>query len=230
MIDPFNVTNYNRTQAQLQEWLLFSIFVAGKKATTQAAALDRFLNGTDSDGRGQPNHGFSCPFLYLTHLVKRNRLDIEIEACRVGHEDSVSVNGDVGWDVNPRGETYKAGMRATVNDLLDRCSSRSASRVAQELQDVRVEAGEPHVALRVHDEHARCLRPDAGDQPVPTGSVAHCANSAASRFPAGGSARRSTAARSRRGCTEARRVVVLAQLRDAPEPFFGGHGWNWRVD
>jgi hypothetical protein len=38
------VTRYDRTEAELQEWWLFSTVAAGKTAVTQARLLDRFLN------------------------------------------------------------------------------------------------------------------------------------------------------------------------------------------
>lgn len=44
MIDPFNVTNYYRSDAELEEWWLFSTLVAGKTAVVQARLLERFLN------------------------------------------------------------------------------------------------------------------------------------------------------------------------------------------
>lgn len=47
MITPTNITNYNRTQAELEEFLLFAILVAGKTAKTQAEKLERFLNMRD---------------------------------------------------------------------------------------------------------------------------------------------------------------------------------------
>lgn len=45
MIDPKNITDYNRTEAQLQEFLLFCIVVAGKNAAQQAVRLDKFIAG-----------------------------------------------------------------------------------------------------------------------------------------------------------------------------------------
>jgi thermostable 8-oxoguanine DNA glycosylase len=44
MIDPYNITNYNRTEAELQELLMFCILVAGKTAYIQAGKLEQFLN------------------------------------------------------------------------------------------------------------------------------------------------------------------------------------------
>lgn len=43
MIDPTDVTKFNRTDAELQEWWLFSTIVAGKTAATQARLLDEFF-------------------------------------------------------------------------------------------------------------------------------------------------------------------------------------------
>jgi hypothetical protein len=43
MIDPTDVTKYDRTIAELEDWWLFSTIVAGKTAATQARLLDRFL-------------------------------------------------------------------------------------------------------------------------------------------------------------------------------------------
>ena len=45
MIDPAKVTNYNRTHAELEEFLLFGINVAGKKCSVEAPKLERFLIG-----------------------------------------------------------------------------------------------------------------------------------------------------------------------------------------
>jgi thermostable 8-oxoguanine DNA glycosylase len=43
MVDPNNITNYNLTDWELQEVLLFWICVAGKKADTISKGLDRLL-------------------------------------------------------------------------------------------------------------------------------------------------------------------------------------------
>ncbi len=44
MIDPNNITNFNRTEAELQEFLLFCIVVAGKNSQQQAKKLDEFFD------------------------------------------------------------------------------------------------------------------------------------------------------------------------------------------
>ena len=43
MIDPFNITKFNRSHAELEEFLLFCVFVCGKKAETSAKKLETFL-------------------------------------------------------------------------------------------------------------------------------------------------------------------------------------------
>ena len=48
MIDPYNITNYNRTEAELQELLMFCILVAGKTAYIQAGKLEQFLDSIKS--------------------------------------------------------------------------------------------------------------------------------------------------------------------------------------
>ena len=42
-IDPYNITNFNRTEEELQLFLLFCIVVAGKTAYIQADKLDQFI-------------------------------------------------------------------------------------------------------------------------------------------------------------------------------------------
>ena len=42
-VDPYNITKYNRTEAELECFLLFCIVVAGKTAYIQARKLDEFL-------------------------------------------------------------------------------------------------------------------------------------------------------------------------------------------
>ncbi len=44
MINPRTITDFNRDEAQLQEFLLFCLLVQGKKAEMQAVKLECFLN------------------------------------------------------------------------------------------------------------------------------------------------------------------------------------------
>ena len=43
MVDLTKVTNFNRTQAELEEFWLVAICVAGKKGPVQAAKVEQFL-------------------------------------------------------------------------------------------------------------------------------------------------------------------------------------------
>jgi endonuclease III len=43
MVDPFDITKYNRTREELEEFALFCVAVAGKNAGSTARALDDFL-------------------------------------------------------------------------------------------------------------------------------------------------------------------------------------------
>lgn len=64
MITPTNITNYNRTQEELEEFLLFAILVAGKTAKTQAEKLNQFLWTARVIG--------VSPFKWLRYLVNYN--------------------------------------------------------------------------------------------------------------------------------------------------------------
>lgn len=65
MITPTNITNYNRTQAELEEFLMFAILVAGKTAKTQANKLESFLSAKKD--LGLPND--TTPFEFLDYLI-----------------------------------------------------------------------------------------------------------------------------------------------------------------
>jgi thermostable 8-oxoguanine DNA glycosylase len=63
MITPNNITNYNRTEDELEEFLLFSILVAGKNAQIQAQKLESFI--------GQATNLLNIsPFDWINHLVQ----------------------------------------------------------------------------------------------------------------------------------------------------------------
>ena len=46
-IDPYNITNFNRTEEELQLFLLFCIVVAGKTAYIQSEKLEQFLDSVN---------------------------------------------------------------------------------------------------------------------------------------------------------------------------------------
>lgn len=80
MIDPTDVTKYDRTEAELEEWLLFCIVVAGKTAKTQAKLLDNFLTSL------RTNYGSekTTPFQLIWNADNVGSLRSEIEKSRLG--------------------------------------------------------------------------------------------------------------------------------------------------
>lgn len=77
MIDPSDVTKFDRTDAELEEFLLFCIIVAGKKATTQAKKLDQFLNSI-------PDIARNTPFQIISEMINQGLLMDYIKASGMG--------------------------------------------------------------------------------------------------------------------------------------------------
>jgi hypothetical protein len=73
MITPTNITNYNRTQAELEEFLMFAILVAGKTAKTQAEKLNLFLRPSKVIGVN--------PFKWLRYLIDLDGKDCILMEC-----------------------------------------------------------------------------------------------------------------------------------------------------
>jgi hypothetical protein len=71
MIDPCNVTNPARSPAELEEFLLFCVVVAGKNADQQAAKLERFLGGRS-------------PFAFVRRCVADASLGARLREARLG--------------------------------------------------------------------------------------------------------------------------------------------------
>lgn len=74
MIDPNDVTKYDRTEAELQEYWLFCLVVAGKTAVVQARLLDSFLTSL----------GASTPFQGIRDAIKRGDLLDKLKESRLG--------------------------------------------------------------------------------------------------------------------------------------------------
>lgn len=72
MIDPRSITNFSRTEAEIEEFMLFAPAVAGKTATVQAQKLDQFLEDERS------------PFDYVRSLTEEGRLRQEMERVGLG--------------------------------------------------------------------------------------------------------------------------------------------------
>ncbi len=74
MIDPECITNFNYSDAELQEFALFTIIVAGKTARTQAKLLDRYLNSL----------GTGTPFERINRSILDHSFDSQLVASRLG--------------------------------------------------------------------------------------------------------------------------------------------------
>ena len=81
MIDPYNITNYNRTQNELEEFLLFCIVVAGKTAYIQAQKLEEFLTSVNKRLM-MPEH--ISPFQSLKSAEQHGILFEEIKIAKLG--------------------------------------------------------------------------------------------------------------------------------------------------
>lgn len=68
MIDPSNITNFERTKEELEEFLLFGICVAGKNSDTQAKKLDSFLKNIPHEG---------SPFEKIRFLIRNGESLLE---------------------------------------------------------------------------------------------------------------------------------------------------------
>jgi hypothetical protein len=78
MINPAEVTNYNRTQSELQEFILFCINVAGKKSSIEAPKLEVFLERAKdvaSKHRKSELMKDSSPFDSIRALIMLGRLN-----------------------------------------------------------------------------------------------------------------------------------------------------------
>lgn len=79
MIDPTNITNYNRNQGEMEEFLLFSIMVAGKSAKVTSQKLDSFLAQRDTWGLDDKS-----PLAYIKWLIQQDRLKEQLVAHKLG--------------------------------------------------------------------------------------------------------------------------------------------------
>jgi hypothetical protein len=81
MINPYNITDYNRKRGELEEFLLFCIVVAGKTAYIQAEKLESFLNSVNSRLM-LPEH--ITPFQSLKSADQHGILFEEIKLAKLG--------------------------------------------------------------------------------------------------------------------------------------------------
>lgn len=74
MINPENITDFKRSDAQLEELFLFAVLVAGKNARVQADKLELFLGA----------EGLKAPFKYIRDLDNNGKLRQKLEESKVG--------------------------------------------------------------------------------------------------------------------------------------------------
>lgn len=75
MIDPQKITDYNRTDAELEELLLFAAAVTGKTAVIIAKQLHNFLSWGPAD---------KSPFEKVQWMIKNGRLDFYLRNSSIG--------------------------------------------------------------------------------------------------------------------------------------------------
>lgn len=72
MIDPFNITKYENTEAELEEVLLFWVLAAGKKAVNASKSLNLFLG-----------ENVKAPFAYIKTLTI-DEISNLMKSCGIG--------------------------------------------------------------------------------------------------------------------------------------------------
>lgn len=81
MINPYQITNYQRTNTELEEFLLFCIVVAGKTAYIQAQKLNDFLKSVN-ERLMMPEH--VSPFQSIISAQQHGILLQEIQKAKLG--------------------------------------------------------------------------------------------------------------------------------------------------
>ena len=88
MINPAEVKNYNRTESELEEFLLFCINVAGKKSAIECAKLETFLKELGLWHSKGMNEWFGeSPFELIRAGLKGEYLMDCMKACKIAPYD-----------------------------------------------------------------------------------------------------------------------------------------------
>ncbi len=110
MVDPINFTNYNRTDNELQEAIIFGMLVAGKTALTTSRMLDALLRDFDHIGNNPfeifsrfeldrvprlsvvlKDYGFGCYNMKARGLYQLVRSGLNLRTCTV--DDLETIRG-----------------------------------------------------------------------------------------------------------------------------------------
>jgi len=87
MVNPYNITNFNRSKAELEEFLLFCIVVAGKTAYIQAQKLEEFLTSVHNQLM-LPDH--VSPFQLIRSANDHGILLQEIHKAKLGQYKKIN--------------------------------------------------------------------------------------------------------------------------------------------
>lgn len=79
-VDPFNCTNFHRTNAELEAFVLFCVFVAGKRADQTASKLNKTLEYYNNI----EDFNNKSPFDIINTLINRNKIDEFLEYGKFG--------------------------------------------------------------------------------------------------------------------------------------------------
>ena len=102
MIDPQKITDYDRTDSELEELLLFAAAVTGKTAVVIAKQLDNFLRYGPAD---------RSPFEKVKWMIKNGKLDFYLRNSSIGQYTRLNKAYREIVKLNPR--------TCTVNELED---------------------------------------------------------------------------------------------------------------
>lgn len=83
MIDPRKVTNFERTDEELEEFMLFSVAVAGKGAFQQAAKVDEFIRKFHGGGY--------TPFGVIRTMDMDGTLDFFLRSVKIGQYNRIGT-------------------------------------------------------------------------------------------------------------------------------------------
>jgi hypothetical protein len=83
-VDPQAITNFSRSQGDLEAFMVFAVFVAGKNAAQQAVKAHAFLTDSEWAGRGL------TPFSIIRQFVLDGKLREKLEAHKIGQYTRIS--------------------------------------------------------------------------------------------------------------------------------------------
>lgn len=89
IVDPRYVTNYNRSEEELESFLLFAVSVAGKTAKQISKALNHFLNGEEWKCDISSSPFFTTPFALIRYMYAENILEQHIRQSRLGQHNKL---------------------------------------------------------------------------------------------------------------------------------------------